>query len=200
VEIPADALPRRVSVVSPDWSGRKPGRASLEAGQVRVVLPELEAYGVAILEYDRLPTVHMAHRKNLLLSQWSRPLKNRFAVDRDGLVADGWALNGLLQGRLHTGLRNPPTFLVQMPEGGSLCVQVQAVARAGARLELRVDGKLAKTVDLPDKDGKNDSSAHEYDEAFDFPIPPGRHQLTLDNTGGDWVRLAWCSFSGRIEP
>jgi hypothetical protein len=119
-------------------------------------------------------------------------------VREDGTVAEQWALNGFLQGKLHPHLRNPPTFLVHLPHGGALRVHIRAVATLGARLECLVDGQLTKAIDLPDRDGKNDGSPREYDRACEFAIPPGRRRVTVRNTGGDWLTVSWYAFAGAI--
>jgi len=98
---------------------------------------------------------------------------------------------------LHQHLRNPPTFLVHAVEPGRLLVKVRAVAIGGAKLVWSVDGQLQKTVDLPDRDRQNDGSAAEYDQVVELPIPAGRHRLTLDNQGADWLTISWYQFDGR---
>ena len=50
-------------------------------------------------------------------------------------MSDQWALSGMLQGNLHQHLRNPPTFVVNMPQGGSLKAHVRGVATLDARLQ-----------------------------------------------------------------
>jgi hypothetical protein len=199
VSIPVDRLPQDVRVVSPDWPGEKRGEATLRGGRLSVTVPELEAYSVAILSYAALPELSLTGRRITPQRQWGRPVRNEFQVRRGGLVTDAWALPGLLQGMLHRQLRNPPSFVVNMPRGGSLRVHVRTVATQGARLQWRVDGRVTTTVDLPDRDRKNDSQAREYDRTYELPIPPGRHRVALDNIGGDWVALDWYAFSGESE-
>jgi len=199
VTIPVAELPKQVAIVSPDWSGERPGRARLDAGKLTVVIPELDAYAVAVLPCDKLPEIRLAGRRIAPPCLWSRPAKSEFVVEPGGTVRGQWALNGYLQGRLHGHLRNPPTFLVHMPEGGTLRVHVRGVAMLGARLEYSVDGRVVKTVELPDRDGKNEARAAEYGQTYEFPIPPGRRRLTLENTGGDWACIGWYAFVGRIE-
>lgn len=75
----------------------------------------------------------------------------------------------------------------------------EAKVTLGAKLQWQVDGVVKKTVDLPDRDGKNDAGAWEYDRTYDFPIPPGRHRLTLDNVGGDWASIGWYALAGETE-
>ena len=187
--------------ISPDWEGEKPGEAHRGGGKLTVVVPELEAYSVAILPYDQPPAVTLSGRRIVPSWQWVRPARNEFAVRKGGLIPEQCALPGLLQGMLHRHLRNPPTFVVNMARGGSLAVHVRGVAMLGARLQWQVDGRVVQVVDLPDRDGKNDAMAREYDQTFEFAIPPGRHRVTLDNIGGDWACIGWYAFKGEtLDP
>jgi len=69
----------------------------------------------------------------------------------------------------------------------------------GVGLEGLLDAKLLKALDLPDRDGKNDSSTRdEYGQTFDFPIPAGRHHVAVRNVGGDWATVAWYAFEGEL--
>jgi hypothetical protein len=199
VRLPVGAQPEAVHVVSPDWAGQRPGTARVSEGKLTVILPELSAYAVAVLPYGRLPEVQIAGRRIALADQWARPARSEFVVAKDGVVRDQWALNGMLQGRLHQHMRNPPSFLINMPQGGKLRVHVRAVATLGAKLDYLVDGRLETSVALPDRDGRNDASAREYDQTYEFLVPAARHRLTLDNTGGDWASLRWLSFVGQVE-
>jgi len=203
VRLPVERPPKRVRVVSPDWDGERAGEAASDRGGLTVVLPDLEAYAVAILDYDELPELKLMGRRVVPAPRWERPDRNEFVVGEDGTVGEQWALNAFLQGKLHPELRNPPTFFVHLRRAGALRVHVRAVATLGARLECLVDGALVKAVDLPDRDGKNDGSAREHDATCEFPIPAGRHRVTIQNTGGDWATIAWYAFVGplgRWEP
>ncbi|HEY3324106.1 MAG TPA: hypothetical protein VGP72_26875 [Planctomycetota bacterium] len=198
IQLPTKQQPKAVKIVSPDWDGERDGRAAVENGAATVIIPELDAYAVARLEYDALLELAMMGRRIVPAKRWDRPEKNEFVVEKGGVVRDAWALNGYLQGMLHTQLRNPPTFVLNMPKGGALKVHVRAVAMAGAKLECLIDGQLSKTVDLPDKDRKNDGSAKEYDQTYSFAIPAGKHRVTIQNTGGDWCTVDWYAFEGEI--
>ncbi|MGD0092125.1 MAG: hypothetical protein ABSE73_19600 [Planctomycetota bacterium] len=201
IQLPTVSIPKSVRIVSPDWEGERPGRAVGAGPTVTVSIPELDAYAVALLDYDTVPELSMSERRIIPGKRWERPEKNEFVVEKGGGVRDSWALNGYLQGRLHSQLRNPPTFLVNLPKGGAIQVHVRAVATQGAKLECLVDSQLVKAIELPDRDGKNDSSAREYDETFAFPIPPGKHRVTVQNTGGDWMTVDWYAFEGETgEP
>ena len=198
VTVPVNRMPHTIRVVSPDWEGERRAGAAIEGDGVIVTLPALDAYAVAILDYDKLPSVSLAARRIVPSRRWARPDRSEFVVRPDGTVADAWLLNGYLQGKLHTHLRNPPTFLVNLPKGGTLRVHIRAVATLGARLECLLDGKLLKAIDLPDRDGRNDGSAREYDATYTFPIPAGKHRVTIHNVGGDWATVGWYAFRGEV--
>lgn len=198
VKIPADREPKAVRIVSPDWSGEQPGAARVADGRLIVTLPRLDAYALAILDYDVLPEVRMSSVKTVPAARWDRPERNEFIVEPGGAVRDAAMLTAFLHGNLHAALRDPPVFLVAMPEGGKLRVHVRAVATLGARIECLIDGGVMQTADLPDMDRKNDSGAREYDRTLEFDIPPGRHRVTLRNRGGDWASVAWYAFEGEI--
>ena len=156
----------------------------------------LYAYSVILLHYDRSPDLHALRspaRAYPVLS-WNGPSANEFPVLADGTVEDAPELGGFLQGMLHREMRNPPTFLVDAGKEASIAVHVRAVATAGARLQISIDGSPVQTINLPDKDGKNDSSAPEYDATYSCPIPPGKHRVTVDNVGGDWATIDWYEF------
>ena len=125
VRLPVGHEPQTVRVVSPDWAGEQVGTARAASDRLTVTVPTLEAYSVAILEYDALPDVKLAGRRLVPSWQWGRPARNEFIVQKGGLVLDQWALPGMLQGNLHQNLRNPPTFVVNMPQGGFLRVNVK---------------------------------------------------------------------------
>ena len=73
-------------------------------------------------------------------------------------------------------------------------VHIQAVAAAGARLQVSIDGEVPQTVDLPDLDGKNDGAAGEYGKDYSFALPAGEHKVTVDNVGRDWAVVSWYEF------
>jgi len=200
VDLPVGAAPQRASLVSPDWAGEQPATCEQRGDSLRVTIPRLEAYAVAKLACaGPIDLERLRDPARIVLAQmWARPTQSEFRVRPDRLVDQAGELNGFLQGRLHTHLRNPPTFLVNAQTAGKLLVMVRAVSQGGARLEYGVDGELRQSVDLPDLDGKNDGSAAEYDRVLTLDIPAGRHRLTLDNTGADWATLTWIEFQGEF--
>jgi hypothetical protein len=161
----------------------------------------LVAYAVVVVEFAgpvNLSAIHEPARVQPSM-RWQRPERSEFRVGPGGVIEHADDLNGYLQGRLHTDLRNPPTFVVEAAGHATLKVKVRAVATLGARLVVKVDGLQTASVDLPDRDGKNDGDVPEYDRELAFTIPAGRRRMTLDNTGGDWLTVAWVEWLGRFR-
>jgi len=145
----------------------------------------------------RYPTAKLSGRRLVPSMQWARPSRNEFTVESGGVVRDQWVLPGMLQGKLHAHLRNPPTFSVNMPSGGSMQVHVRGVATLGARLEWKVDGK-GREDDRPFPTvmaGTNRLLPSTIRHSK-WEIPSGRHKITLDNVGGTGPGIGWYAFSG----
>jgi hypothetical protein len=191
------AAPLAATIVSPDFEGERRIRARMAGRRLEMTIPRLEAYSLLSLRYRAMPDVSRLHdpiRMRPAL-RWVRPARSEFRVLADGSVENGADLEGFLQGMLHKELRNPPTFLVKAARPMRLLVHVRSVAVAGARLQFRIDGRVVRSVDLPDRDGKNDASAPEYDLTCACAIPHGRHRVTVDNVGGDWLVVEWYRFA-----
>ena len=71
---------------------------------------------------------------------------------------------------------------------------------AGGLLEFQLDGQVVRTVDLPTGEGLGKASEWqerwqiwqtEYDESFGIDVPAGRHTITLQNNGRDWLETAY---------
>jgi len=200
IRLPLTVAPTAATVVSPDSSGETPARCRLAGQTLELTLPVVQAYDVAILQYGAKPDLTALADPVYArpTPRWGRPERSEFRVGPGGAVENASDLVSYLQGMLHTELRNSPTFLVRAEAPGKLEVHVRAVAAAGARLEYRVDGVKAQTVDLPDLDGKNDGGVLEYNRTVSFDIPAGEHKLTVDNVGGDWAVIDWYGFRGKF--
>ncbi len=195
--VPLSAMPEAAEAMSPDWPGTRPVSCVQSGSQLRVSLPEVEAYAVIRLHYRQAPDLaRLIDPVRIRLSPlWKRPARNEFTVRPDGTVEQATDLNALLQGRLHEELVNPPTFLLQRERPTTLTVHVRTVALQGARLVVRLDGELARAVDLPNRNGKNDSHANDYDQRITLTIPAGAHRVRLENPGADWLVMDWLEFT-----
>jgi len=194
--LPVAKAPVAAVAVSPDFDGEREVAFRETDGTLNLTLPSLDAYTAILLRYAREPNLSQVREQPRVYTDyaWSRPVSSDFRVRADGTVDGSTDLIGFLQGMLHREMRNPPTFNVNAGENASIEVRVQAVATGGARLQIRIDGKPVRMIALPDKDGKNDARAHEYDTTYSVPIPKGRHRVTIDNIGGDWAAIEWYAF------
>lgn len=200
VDVPVAGLPAGARAVSPDWDGAVPVACAREGDRLRVTFDRLDAYAVALLRFDAPPdTSRLADPvRTRPIARWERSSVQEFRVRADGSIANGDELNAYVQGRLHTHLRAPPTFAVHARAPATLVLRVRAVSSAGARLVVRVDDGAEGTADLPDRDGRNDAGAAEYEQDFEFPIPAGVHRVTVDNDGADWLALSRIEFRGPL--
>ena len=201
IEVPLPRVPEGgASAVSPDWEGARPVRVEVSDGRLRVTLDEVQAYAVIELRFaGAVDTAALVDPVRIVPGmRWEPPVETEFRVRADGSVVNAGALNGYLHGRLHTHLRGPPTFVVHARDGAAIAVRVRAVSSAGARLEVAIDGRGVSAADLPDRDGKNDAGAAEYDREIVVPVPAGMHRVTLDNHGADWLAIASIEFRGRF--
>jgi hypothetical protein len=129
---------------------------------------------------------------------WSRPEADVFEVDLYGNVGNASKLSGYVHGAYHPELRNNPMFVVNFTFGGEFVVHVNSVANSGAVLNIYVDGSLAKTVNLADKDGANDGFVNEYNLDVSVSVPAGRHEIRLDNGGYDWYTVDYVTLSNAV--
>ncbi|MEM5825372.1 MAG: hypothetical protein QXX58_02950, partial [Thermofilaceae archaeon] len=63
-------------------------------------------------------------------------------------------------------------------------------------LAIYLNNELVKQVDLPDRDGKNDAFVREYDMDVAVDVPPGTHEIRIDNLGADWYTIDYVRFEG----
>ncbi len=196
IVLPVDRAPRSVTLVSPDFAGTREAAAAVTGKELTVTIPALEAYAVAVLAYEKLPRVVMHGPRVYPQFRWTRPLVSEFPVVKGGGVKDCDELLACVQGALHPQMSNPPVFLVDMPAGGRFRVNLRAVAALGAAFVCAVDGEVRRKIPLPDRDGKNDAAAAEYDRIVEIPLSPGRHRIAIRNAGKDWFSVGWYSFAG----
>jgi len=192
LSVPSGTAPERVRWVSPEIKDEKLLEFSVANGAVELEVPRLEGYAAIIIDYEKLPTGDAVAKGEVLLipqGGWGKPSVNRFVIQRDGSINDARQLSKFLQGNLHPDLRNNPTFIVDYPADGDFIIHVNSVARLGTILEVYLDGKKVLSEYLRDIDGKNKSNVGEYDTDFFVSVPAGRHEIRLENSGGDWMTV-----------
>jgi hypothetical protein len=92
----------------------------------------------------------------------------------------------LIHGDMHRDkFGRGPTFRLSLSKPGSVTVHVNSVP-SKAVLIMRLDGKEMLRQELPDKDNSQTPFAGEYNQDFTIEVPPGDHNVQIDNLGDDW--------------
>lgn len=138
------------------------------------------------------------------VSRWGKAPVAEFYVAADGSVNDPDALHDLLQGRGHPDLRNPPSFIVNYPQPGKFILTVGRVSNSGL-LRIWVDDQLVLERDFPCGEGIGKEFVYRpqwslwesvYDEDVVVNVPAGKHRITVDNDGKDWMQIRRYVFTG----
>lgn len=128
---------------------------------------------------------------------WKKAEVVRFDIPRDGIGGEIGGLQKLLHGTTHEGLRTSQTFTVDYPMAGRFIVHVGKVGQDG-RLRIFIDGKEVRTIELPTGEGRGKKSVFverwgrwetDYDEEYVIDVAAGRHEISLENTGEDWITI-----------
>ncbi|MBI1840846.1 MAG: cellulase family glycosylhydrolase [Verrucomicrobia bacterium] len=129
---------------------------------------------------------------NLIPSQnWgAMPIGQLAIVDPESAASAASSLNGFVHGTGHPELKTPFKLSAWLDAGARITAHVNSVS-IGARLAFYVDGVSVLSTNLPDKDGKFDAFANEYNVDISAPLSAGKHLLEIRNTGGDWFFLDW---------
>lgn len=111
--------------------------------------------------------------------------QNVFHIDssRSSVLLEGYTPN-LYSGNTERW-KNPPTFIIDTPQGGKLLLDFDEIGGGEQKLELTLNGKLVKTVEW--SGGRRMLTADERYVEVDLPV--GRNEVRLDNTGTDWLRI-----------
>jgi len=107
-------------------------------------------------------------------------------IDENGMIEpENPGLGIFLYGsQWNTEFRSPPTFSVYYPVAGTFTVRTNMESGVGPRLAIFLDGERV----LDEAAGVNQS--------YTVEVPPGRHYITVDNPGIDWITIASYTFAG----
>lgn len=110
-----------------------------------------------------------------------------FTVRDSGPPAGMSSFPAYLQGNSHRAMMpHPLTFTVSYPADGHFAVAVGTIAKAGATLEVSVDGKTASQAYPP---SAKDYSPDAKTATLSVPVSAGAHTITVQNTGADWLAI-----------
>jgi len=134
----------------------------------------------------------------LCAAGWGHHPVEQYRILRDGSVENSEQLAQFLFPS-ENPMRQVQKFLVDYPADGKFEVHVNKVSNYG-RLQITLDGKLALDQELPT--GPGDGPWEEgsfverwnvyqntYDRSYSIPVPAGKHTITVDNQGKDWISL-----------
>ncbi len=130
-------------------------------------------------------------------SNWEKPSKTTFSIDKDGNIGDIDQMPGLLHGKAHESLKIPLKFVVEYPTDGKFIVRVGRVGDNGS-LKIMLDGKETLSLELPTGENLGESSEYNkewkrwetiYNKDAEIGVPAGKHDIQIQNDGNDWVMI-----------
>jgi hypothetical protein len=122
-----------------------------------------------------------------------------FPVRADGSLGAATRPPEFLLARDRSERRVCPRFIADFPRPWTFTVEVREVC-PDARLEIRLDGELARAVDLPAQNVPGKTSildptyklwVCDYNEAYPVQVPAGRHEIRVENaaSNGSWIQV-----------
>lgn len=119
-----------------------------------------------------------------LASGWGgKTGRSRFVIGPDGSVAHCDQFAKQLFGSGRKDWRNPPTFEANFPSPGRFAVHIAETSHG--ILEVSLDGQRVL------RDASLNVARKEIQKDFVVDVPAGRHEIKLDNAGGDWINLGY---------
>lgn len=126
------------------------------------------------------------------VSAWgAKATKNYFEIDTgsSGMLLEGYVAN--LYGTNHTNTwRNPPTFVINAPNGGEMVLFVDEFGAGTNRMTTTINGSVVNQRVF--SGGRRYTTAEE--KYTTVPLVKGENRITLDNTGNDWINVGTVYF------
>jgi hypothetical protein len=137
---------------------------------------------------------------------WGRLPGEAVFTPRPNGKVEGGPLPQYLYSAGKADLRVNPRFTVVYGKPGRFSVRVQQVM-GNNRLRILLDGRTALEQELPAGKGEGpwkqseyqpewDTYRATYDREFEIEVPAGRHAITVENAGGDWIQVSDYRLSG----
>lgn len=131
---------------------------------------------------------------------WVSPVqRNTYTVYPDGRIdGDLSILSGFIYGRSHTQRTLNPTFIVTFLKKGRLTLSINSVGKGSATPSIYVNNTKVEERVLPDKDGRSDEDANEYNMNIVLDFEPGTYEIKIDNEGADWYTWNYMIFENTV--
>jgi hypothetical protein len=132
---------------------------------------------------------HPANKGDLLVAPklgWAESQAETFTIHDDGNVDNLSQLTEFIHGNYHRNMAPNPIFELTVNEPTTFGFELETIARAGATVEVYLDGDLIESHQFA---STNDDYDPGEDGFFEFEIPAGEHQIRVHNAGNDWVKV-----------
>lgn len=121
--------------------------------------------------------------------------------ERDFYITDESAVKNLnrgtqfIHGKNHRDMAPHPVFHLENAFATEFGVQLANIAADGASLRVLLDGELVRELHF--EAGKTDYL--DSDKRIVVALPPGKHQIELQNAGTDWVQVGYYWVNGYAQ-
>ncbi len=149
---------------------------------------------------------------NLIITpedSWGNTDYKEFTISNNGEM-NGGKVNSFLHGYEKESIRLKPIFHVNYPQDGKFILRLGTVSKK-AVLNICLDDKCVSSKELPtgpEGTGHWKKSEYKrqwdryfclYDEDCEINIPKGRHMISLENTGSDWVSIEQITLTNYVS-
>ena len=166
-----------------------------------------EKWDFARVENLRLGTKKKIYADLVLscVGDWGEGGGEEITVTNEGEVKG--KINQFVHGMGKDGtLRFSPVFHLDYPSDGKFILEVSSVA-VGADISVYVDGEKRWEHQFHPGPGKGEWKSSkldkqydvymaQYDKKYEIPVPRGEHEVRIENTGDDWLRLKSITLTG----
>lgn len=115
-------------------------------------------------------------------------------ISVSGGKMEGPTPSGILHGlRNHPAFHNPLTINLNESRPATFQVEINEVSTyGGATLVVKLDGTpvIDKRFDAGDNNAIP-ANAHQFDGNYPITVPAGSHQIVVEDTGSDWIRVGY---------
>ena len=130
---------------------------------------------------------------------FSKATQDEFVVGKEGAPQGIDQYPTFLQGAAHRDMMPKPlTLHVRYAQAGTFAVTVEKIAKAGAHLKVSVDGKA---VERDYAAANADYAPKPEQQTTQVEVGQGMHDITVENTGKDWVvarQFALSNYTGAL--
>jgi len=131
-------------------------------------------------------------------TSWAPAKLTQFTIKPSGTVQGLGGMSAYLQGNGKNKSMCPYIlFHVNYLTAGSFAVEVDQTTPDGARVEIKLDGEPAATMNFgpfplpPGLGGRPGPRPNPHPDAtLELPISQGEHTIRLENTGADWAHIS----------